>query len=194
MPCAELFDRFVSPAFSEIGCEWAAGRLDVYEERLACEVCTDVLHEMRAMIRAASSNDPVALGGTLTGDAYSIPTAMVALVLGDAGFRTRSLGLGIPSDSFRAAVVRERPAVVWGSASHLDDISCGAGGPEEAFIERWNSIHDAALDVGAQTFLGGRAVRSEMLARLRCSVFCHTMAELADAAADVLEVARRGRE
>jgi hypothetical protein len=77
---ARIGDEVLSPALAEIGKAWGCGELELYEERRSCEIALRVLHELRLAI-ATPTDGPIAIGGTLSGDYYVLPTTLVELVL-----------------------------------------------------------------------------------------------------------------
>lgn len=84
----EIGDRILMPVFDSIGHRWRRGTLEVYQERRAVEICTRWLHEMRAAMPPVSEQGPHAIGGTLAGDPYTLPTSLVELALREAGWRS----------------------------------------------------------------------------------------------------------
>ena len=73
-----ICDKVLSPALAEIGRHWESHSADIYQERRSCEVAQRILFELRHFLPPA---DPhwTAIGGTLTGDNYSLPTTMTEL-------------------------------------------------------------------------------------------------------------------
>lgn len=97
---------------------------------------------------------------------------MVDLALRENGWRTDSLGVGIPAAEVAAAVRTVRPRLVWLSASSAPDRGELAAGIE--------TVREAASQVGAALAVGGRALTAEIRVDLRYSVFCDTVGHLVE--------------
>jgi excisionase family DNA binding protein len=171
-PLAEVFDQALAPALHELGSRWSDRHIEVYQERRACMSCLDILVELRALLPAPKPGAPRALGGTLSGDHYIIPSSLVALVMRDLGYDARSIGTHLPASTIAAAVERERPSILWLSVSHIEDL--------DAFRGELPRIVDATDRVGASLVLGGRALTDDVRRGLRYATFCDRLQNLVD--------------
>ncbi|MFO0898046.1 MAG: cobalamin-dependent protein [Pirellulales bacterium] len=160
---AEIFDRVIAAAFVQIGQAWECGEAQVYEERRGCEIALRLLHRLRAMLPAAGPAAPRALGGTLSGDHYQLPTAMVELVLRDLGWAAQSLGTSLPRDTWLAALEAEKPQLLWLSVSHLPD--------EPQFLADYAAIQAAAMERGVPVVVGGYALAPEVRSRMQYAAY-----------------------
>ncbi len=168
----ELFDREIAPAFVAIGDAWEHGRVDVYQERRACEICSRFLHELRGMIDAPAPDAPYAIGGSLSGDPYSIGSAMAELTLRDLGWRAEAYGVDLPPASLENAIRTERPSLVWISVAHLQSV--------EEFVGEYSRLYDSARKLDVAVVVGGRAIDDRTRARIRSTAHCDTMEQLAE--------------
>jgi len=166
---ASICDKVFSPSFEEIGNKWECGEAEVYQERRSCEIALRVLHELRSMIAAPPADAPLAIGGAVEGDQYSLATTMVELVLRDEGWRATSLGENLPFASLAAAIAENRPRLFWLSASHLED--------EAAFVAGYNELFDSH---GGQVpfVVGGRALSAEIRKQIKYAAFCDNLGHL----------------
>lgn len=164
-----LCDQAIAAAFVEIGERWSCREADVYQERRACEIALRLLHEIRSGLPPA---DPVwtAIGGTISGDQYTLPTAMAELILQDCGWEARSLGNSLPFESLATAIRESRPRLFWLSVSYIADPAL--------FVRAYPSLHAAAEEVGAAIVVGGFAMRETIRQQIRYSAFCDTMQHL----------------
>ena len=163
-------DKVLSPALAEIGRHWESHSADIYQERRSCEVAQRILFELRHFLPPA---DPhwTAIGGTLTGDNYSLPTTMTELVLRDAGWNANSLGTSIPFDSMVRAILDTRPKLFWLAASvTIDDV--------DQFAIDFKKLSDAAETVGAALVIGGRALNEAIRTKLTYCCHCDSMQQL----------------
>lgn len=159
LPVETLADGVVAPVMQQLGCEWEADRVDVWQEHRGTEACVAALHSLHAELQPrAARRRPVAIGGAPSGDPYAIPSLLAQLVLTDAGWDAVNLGPDTPFDSLADAVGELRPRLVWLSASHLDD--------EAKFTREYRRFHRVADKHGAAVAVGGRALveslRSQM--------------------------------
>lgn len=180
---AEVCDRALAPAFERLGERWQHGELEVYEERRGVEVCRQVLHELRQAVVAPGDGAPRAVGGTLAGDWYNLPTAMIEIALREGGWQAQSFGAGHPVATLVAAIEEHRPRLFWLSVSHVasaDELAAGVG-----------ELHAAAERHGTALVLGGRALDDTVRRRLRGSAFCDDLRQLQALAAALEPAAAR---
>jgi methanogenic corrinoid protein MtbC1 len=164
-----ICDRVFARAFEEIGNRWECGSAEVYQERHGCEIALRLLHELRAMVAEPREEAPLAIGGAVEGDQYSLATTMVELVLRDAGWNAMSLGDNLPFTSIRQAIIRHRPKLFWLSCSHIED--------QAEFISEYNKLFD---ELGDQVpfVIGGRAITEPVRLQVRYAAYCDTMKHL----------------
>jgi len=176
-----LCDDVIAAAFHHIGDRWNCGEIEVYQERRACEICQRALFELRTALPPPPAAAPAAIGGTLAGDEYRLPTTMAELALREAGWKAESLGTSLPIDSLRAAILATRPRLFWLSLGHLAS--------PETFLSDYPALHDAAVEVGAAVVVGGQALTEELRDRLKCSTYCRSFRELTEFASSLWQAA-----
>jgi excisionase family DNA binding protein len=160
-PISAIGDRVIRPAFDAIGQGWACGDVEVFEERRACEIMERILHELEAILPASSEAAPLAMGGTVSGDAYDLANTLVAMVVRQAGWRAISLGKGLPLASMLAAIRKHQPRLFWVSISHLAD--------EAAFLAEFRPFAEEAQR-STLLAVGGRAVSEALCGQVRVSL------------------------
>ena len=101
---ASVADDLLAPTFHAIGEMWECGRADVYQERRGCEICIRLIHELRRLVPDPVADAPLAMGGTSEGDFYQVANQLIEIVFREAGWRTISLGSGVPFSSMLSAV------------------------------------------------------------------------------------------
>lgn len=170
MTLCEICDEFIAGAFAEIGERWQHGSLEVYQERRAVEICTRWIHHARSLVRLPGPDAPLAIGGTIGADPYTLATAMVELVLREAGWNAQSFGVGLPVETLCAAVRAQRPTLVWVSASSIPT--------EAAFITDWQRLAEAVGESDAALVLGGRGVTEELRRALTFAACCDNLRHL----------------
>ena len=164
-----LGDRVISPAFAQIGNGWECGSLEVYQERRACEIVGRVLHELEGFVPQGKDDAPLAMGGTIEGDVYELPTTCVALVMRQSGWRTMSLGAGLPLTTMLAAIRTHKPKLFWVSVSHIAN--------EPQFLADYDTFFHQASQHTIVT-VGGRALREELRSAMHYTAFCDRLAHL----------------
>ncbi|UCG31540.1 MAG: MerR family DNA-binding transcriptional regulator [Phycisphaerales bacterium] len=166
----EVCDVAIAPAFYELGERWQHGKVEVYQERRACEICLRVLHELRAVLVPPAQDAPRAVGGTLAEDESSLPTTMVELVLREGGWRAETLGTGHPTSTLCAAIKDIRPRLFWLSVSYVND-------PDQ-LVSECETIYRTAVDSGAALVVGGRALDQDIRQRIQYAAYCDHLRHL----------------
>ncbi len=139
-------DELLSPCFQEIGRSWANDKVDVFQERRAVGLTLQVLLEIRRLLPQLDSTT-VALGCSLAGDDYLLPTTIVEMVLRQNRIQATNLGSNIPFSNLMRAIQSYRPKLVWLSVSHIED--------REEFA-RGMARFLADLPLDATVLIGGR--------------------------------------
>jgi len=167
----EIADRLIAPVFHELGNRWAAGSLNVHQERRACEIAVATLHNLRRMLPLPAAGAPLALAATPDEDHAELPVRLAELVLRERGWDARVLGIALPLGEIRSAIERHQPLLGLLSATHLADA--------EAFVERANHELLTPTKGKVRWIVGGQAFCEPHQARLDCHRFSHSMADLA---------------
>jgi excisionase family DNA binding protein len=164
MSVATIFDTVITPSFQRIGDLWRCGEMEVYQERRSCEICGRVIHELRRAVGSGPVGGPLAIGGTLDGDPYTLAINMGELVMRNCGWRASSLGHMLPFDTLRKAIELDRPQLMWISVTSIRDT--------ERFIANFNLLFDTATSFGCAIVVGGQALTPDIRQRLRYTTFC----------------------
>jgi len=181
---AAVADELIATSFRSIGDIWRRGEIEIFQERRACELITRLIHEFRRLIQGPLPSAPKAIGGTPSGDHYSIPSQLVEISMLEAGWQATNLGSNLPLETILEAVRRETPAIVWLCISHIED--------EKIFVEKFNEFA-SAIPKSTQIVVGGRMVIPSLLEQIKNAVHCDTMLQLSHLCDDLLEH-RRTRE
>lgn len=150
---AEIFDLWIRPAMVHIGELWQGGMEGILVEHRATAICLGTLHRLGTLL--PQERELRALGCGLSGDPYSLPSAMAALVLESQGFRAIDLGPDTPLAVLEEAIQEFSPHVVWLALSSAPDTKQRR---QEllGFLDR--------VPPGPTLVLGGMAMRSLELA------------------------------
>lgn len=167
---SEMCDQMITPVFHDIGNLWQCGDVQIYEERRACEICQRTIHELRRAVKQGDGNKPLAMGGTLDGDPYTIATSLAELVLRDIGWRAESLGNMLPFDAIRTAIIEQRPKLFWISVTTVRD--------PQRFVADFNLLFDVAQSTGTALVAGGQGLTTDIRQQVRYSQFSDTYGHL----------------
>lgn len=166
---SRIGDEVISPVFQEIGHLWECSSLEIYQERLSCEICSRSLMQLRSMLRRPSEQAPLAIGGTPEDDPYALPTALVEMVITQNDYKAVSLGSRIPWDSLIAAALKMQPGLMWFSVSYLED--------QTAFLRGFRKLADT-LDGKVPIIAGGQGLSEELLSHMQPVVHCDSLSKL----------------
>ncbi len=170
---SETADDLITDALRGIGVAWESNELDVYQERVACGICLRLISRMKRDLPVPSETAPIAVGGTLSGDLYEVPSALVELTLAELGWRAINLGVNLPHESFAQAAADYLPALVWLSASVIHD--------EDEFVSMQNLLANSLGD-DVSLIVGGRALNDPIRPKLRYTAHCDSIGHLASLA------------
>lgn len=171
MEITVLFDEVMAPAFHQVGRDWECGKIDVYQERRATEIAMDFLRDLEEMLPEVNEDAALAIGATLEGDPYLLPSRMASLVLRSEGWAARHYGYGIPAASLERAIEDLHPRLLWLSISAIEE--------PETFLEQYGKLYKRASMAGVALVVGGRALRPELQKRMEFSACCENMGRLA---------------
>jgi methanogenic corrinoid protein MtbC1 len=177
-----ICDQVIAQSFVTIGDRWECGNAEVYQERRGCELALRLLHELRTLIPTPPLDAPLALGGTIEGDLYSLATTMVELVLRDIKWNAASLGTNLPFSTLAAAIEQQRPRLFWLSVSHIRD--------EREFLRDYGDLFDEfGMDVAF--VVGGRALREPLRHQMQYAAFCDNIRHVESFAQTLLSVSEK---
>lgn len=174
---SEICDEVLAFVMGRVGELWQCGDMEVYQERLGCEICTRILDDCRDYVHGPNPDAPLAIGATPEGDPYTLATRMAELVLKEAGWRSISLGNNLPLQTLAAAIRDKRPRLVWLSISYLKDV--------DAFVDEYVEFQ-ARLDSRVAVVLGGQAVTDSLRRRIRYFGHCENFRQLSEMAVTLM--------
>lgn len=158
VPIHRICDEVITTVFHDIGEMWTCREVNVYQERRGCEIALRVLLELRTLVTRTNESGPIAIGGTISGDHYTLPTTIVEVVLREAGWQATSLGTSLPFETLAQSIDDIRPNLFWLSVSHIEDVP--------GFVAGVHDLRDRLDAVGAKFVLGGRALETDLRDRL----------------------------
>ena len=174
---SSICDNVIAPTFHSVGDLWQCGKIEIYSERRACEICQRVVHELRRAVGAGPEDVPLAMGGTLDGDPYTLATSLAEIVLCSNGWKAMSLGNMLPFETVRAAIVDKRPRLFWVSVTTIRDI--------DRFAADFNLLFDVAQSTDTALVAGGQALTADVRQKIRYSHFSDNMAHMESFAATI---------
>ena len=177
-----ICDLVIGRSFVTIGDRWECGEAEVYQERRGCELALRLLHELRTLIPNPPLVAPVAFGGAVEGDLYSLATTMVELVLRDIKWNASSLGTNLPFSTLAAAIEQQRPRMFWLSVSYIRN--------EQEFLQNYAELYDEfGMDVAF--VVGGRALKEPIRQQMQYAAFCDNIRHLESFAQTLLNASEK---
>ncbi len=173
---ARIADLVIAPAMHKVGEAWECGDAEIYQERVAVNICQRLVTELSSFL-PRKTEGPIAIGATPAFDQYSIATMLAELALRQDGWRAHSLGSNLPFDTIRAAVADLSPAVVWLSVSYLQD--------RQEFIRQYKAFVEQIAPV--PVVIGGRALDHGLVAELPNRGFCATFQQLQESCRAIID-------
>ncbi|MCA9039593.1 MAG: cobalamin B12-binding domain-containing protein [Planctomycetaceae bacterium] len=164
---SSIGDQLIAPVFAEIGHLWDCGDVEIYEERRCCEICSRILRELRSYQPSPATTAPGAIGATPVGDLYSLPVALVELVLREQGWNAVSYGCQIPLLSLEKIIIQQKPRLVWLSVSFLSD--------REQFLQEYASLAATALNSGTIIAVGGNGLTADLRRKMDYYMYGDTL-------------------
>ena len=177
-----IFDDVIARVLKSIGDMWECNALEVYKERLSCEITLNVLRELRGLLPKPAPGAPVAMGASLEGDHYTMPSLMVEMIMLSLGWNAHSLGPNLPFSTLLAAVKDHDPKLFWISISHINE--------SDDFVDAFNDFADR-LPGSTALAIGGIAITPQMRKRLKFTVCCDNMRQFENYAANIDALANR---
>ncbi len=171
MAIETLADAVIAPAMRRLGHAWAEGRIDVWQEHQGTQLCAAVLYEIRATLEGpAVDTRPLAIGGGPEGDPYLLANLLAEMAMTSLGWNVVNLGPNTPLPSFRAALARTRPRLLWLSASYLVNPA--------SFLDQYRQLYQEATRLGTAVAVGGQALNEEVRAQMLYTTFGDGMTHL----------------
>jgi MerR family transcriptional regulator, light-induced transcriptional regulator len=166
---SRIGDAVIAPAFCRIGAGWECHDVEVYQERLACGIVQRTLAEMKSIVPAPRKGAPLAIGGTSDEDPYTLPTALVEIVMQQCGWQSLSLGTRLPFPTLLAAIRSKAPQLFWLSVSHIDD--------EHRFLTEYDDFY-ARIHHDVAVVVGGRALSESLRQQMQYAAYCDNLQHL----------------
>ena len=149
---SEIGDGPLKSALQYLGAK-GHGSDQIMLEHRATELCIQVVHQLRALARPTSFSFK-AVGGSVAGDPYILPSLLVSSVISEHGGDATNLGPNTPFEAMRhqtTLLSREsRPDLAWISVGQIDN--------GHALSNEIATFVSECLDAGIQVVVGGRLV------------------------------------
>lgn len=171
---AHLGDGPIRQSLQRIGERWQHAGDGVAIEHRATAICVRTVERLRALLPLPGADAPVAVGSALAGDPYLLPTALVATVLTECGYRAIDLGPNTPGSAIIHACAWQPTALCWQSVSSEID--------PQAVVRDLRSLSAAIAPV--PLIVGGRRLSELQNAGLtRAPETLHAMRTMSELAA-----------
>jgi methanogenic corrinoid protein MtbC1 len=167
---ADILDRVVAAAFHEIGERWEHGDVEVFQERRGVEITSRILYRLRNTLPTVSPDAPVAIGGTLENNPYSLPGMMAELALIANQWQAEFYGTNLPVETLCAALLTVQPKLLWLNVSTYNS--------QEDFLKQYRVLYDTAKPLNIAIVLGGCKLSESLRKKIQYTAFCDTINHL----------------
>ena len=166
-----LFNDIVFRVLTEIGDEWAAGKMTVDIEHLASQTLRSALTQLQSSIHNEESNGRIALLSCIDGQLHDIVLSCTSIYLQSRGWKVFNLGQSTPTKSLLHAVKTHKPHLVLLSAINI--------GQERRFVLSVNKeIAPVVHRYGAKLAIGGSRVKSRFSGKLTADFLSESILDL----------------
>jgi methanogenic corrinoid protein MtbC1 len=107
-----IFLEVLTPALHSVGDHWAAGDLQVHEEKAISEMCREVVAELTLRHSPEYPAGPLLIAACVQGERHEIGLRMVYGLLRQQGYRVRYLGQDVATEFLIEAVQTNSPAAL----------------------------------------------------------------------------------
>ena len=175
MSVAEIADGPICHALEEIGTIWHNDERGIIIEHRSVECCIYSLNILRGLIDfRRDSSQLKALGCSLEGDPYLLPSLLTSIVLIENEFDATNLGPDLPLEILRGEVNRMRPDLVWLSVTAMPNV------PD--LTENIGELCHDLITWGGMMVIGGRNAAAITMPESPALKICSSMQSLAETA------------
>lgn len=145
----DVYEDVLRPVMTDIGAEWAAGKLDVADEHRASAVAARIIGRLGPRFARRGRSRGTVVTATPSGDLHGLGLAVVADLLRGARYEVVDLGPNTPAASLAKAV---------GEANRLVAVAISAHNPDgaERVVEAIGAVRVVAG--GLPVVVGGSAI------------------------------------
>jgi excisionase family DNA binding protein len=159
----EIYLEVLSPAMTSIGARWAKGELDIAVEHRASGIAMRLIGRLGPRFARRGRTRGVVVVGAPPGERHSLPIAILADLVRQAGWEVSDLGADVPTASLAHVIVTSGEVVAVGLSVSGDDHLDAAQQAVAAVREAAPLVHvvlggmaitgrDHALALGAHDF------------------------------------------
>jgi methanogenic corrinoid protein MtbC1 len=152
----DVLTELVAPAMAHIGDRWKSKEITIADEHQAAGVAIRIIGRLGPRFAHRGRHRGTVVVGAPAGDRHGIPSAIVADLLREVGFKVVDLGADTPPAAFATAAADADRLLAVGIGSTLP-------GNSRAVSAATSALHRVRPDV--PVIVGGAAVPSEQLAR-----------------------------
>ena len=188
---APLADKFLAPAFEEVGLQWQKAVIDIYQEHRAAQLISALIAECRPTYSAMtpSSFQPLAIGGAVESVTGGIASSCIELMLLELGWRVQNLGPNTPIASFRQALVDQKPDLLWISFPYLP-------AKRQAVFDSCKLLFKNCRTFGCAVAVGGLAMSADLAQSLGATFYGSNLSDFEQYCRQLVpspEAPKRGR-
>ena len=167
----DICDNVIASVFHQMGDMWECGKVEIFQERHACEIASRIMTDLETVLPPPRPNAPLAMGGSISGDHYTIASSMVEVNLRSLGWRVQRLGSNLPFESLAKSIQDRRPRLFWLSVNFIEDV--------DRFIREYNDFY-ASRESSTAVVIGGQAISRDIRSKISFSSHCENIRQLVD--------------
>lgn len=155
LPMLKLLEEIVAPALHRVGDLWHEGKLSVADEHLSTRTAIRAIETLRATLRLARVETPLAICCAVEDELHEIATLCVQALLESEGWSVRNMGANTPFFALTDAVRKHRPSLI--CVSSTSNVSLAR------YSRDYAQLQTVAREFEARIVLGGEGFRDETI-------------------------------
>ncbi|MBV9959553.1 MAG: B12-binding domain-containing protein [Acidobacteria bacterium] len=154
-PMLRILEEVIAPALHRVGDLWHVGEMSVADEHLSTRTATRAIETLRATLRVAQVEMPLAICCAVEDELHEIATLCVQTLLESEGWSVRNMGANTPFFALTDAVRKHRPRLI--CVSSTSNVSLAR------YSRDYAQLQDIAREFDAHIILGGEGFKDETI-------------------------------
>jgi Predicted cobalamin binding protein len=179
MPPVRILEEIVTASLHRVGDLWHGDEMSVADEHLATRTAIRAIESLRAVIRPAELDGPVAICCAVEDELHDVATLCVQVLLETEGWSVRNFGSNMPFFALSETVAKHRPRLVCISSTTNIALS--------RYAREYEQFQTVARKTGARIILGGEGFQDETIQkRFPADLYAETLKQLLEFMKDSL--------
>ncbi len=179
MPPIRILEEIVAASLHRVGDLWHGDEMSVADEHLATRTAIRAIETLRAVIRPAELDGPVAICCAVEDELHDVATLCVQVLLETEGWSVRNFGANTPFFALSETVNKHRPRLVCISSTTNIALS--------RYAREYEQFQTVARKHHARIVLGGEGFQDETIQkRFPADLYAETLKQLLEFMKDSL--------